>query len=86
MECFPALFLSVGPYTGLCSPLVWLIMAAHTLHSHQETFQVGIDGSDPRNSSFSSFLLFKDEFSNMDECGKDIKRVIFYEHNKTGHH
>lgn len=31
-------------------------------------------------------LLFKDGFSKMYECGKDIKRVIFYEHNKTGHH
>lgn len=44
------------------------------LHSHQGTFQVGIDGSDPRNSSFSSLLVFKDRFSKMDECGKDIKK------------
>lgn len=73
-------------YTGLCRPLVWLIMAAHTLHSHQESFQVGIDGSDPRNSSFFSLLVFKDGFSKMDECGKDTKRTIFCEHNKTGHH
>lgn len=79
-------FLYIGLSIGLCRPLVWLIMVLHPLPSHQETFQVGIDGSDPRHSSFFSLLVFKNGFSKMDECGKDIKRVIFYEHSKTGHY
>lgn len=82
----PCNFLYTGLYIGLCGPLIWLIVAAHTLHSHQETFQVGINGREPRKSSFFSLLVFKDGFSKMDECGKDIKRVIFYGCNKTGHH
>lgn len=70
----PFNFLYTGLYPGLCRPLVWLVMAAHMLHSHQEAFQAGIDGRDPRNSSFFSLLVFKDGFSKMDECGKDIKK------------
>lgn len=85
MGCFPVLLISfvLGSILGfvdLWSGSLWLFICYILIKKPSRWELMGID---PRNSSFFSLLVFKDGFSKMSECGKDIKRVIFYEHSKT---